>query len=54
MLLIVEVKAVADEVDKAAFGVGELVGVFDGHAIGQFDAVVTDGNDVKAKAFVAE
>lgn len=49
-----DVEIVFHKIDETAFDVGEAVAILDGHAVGDLDAAVADGDDFEIEAFVAE
>lgn len=49
-----DVEIVFHKIDETAFDVGETIAILDGHAVGDLDAAVADGDDLEIKAFVAE
>lgn len=49
-----DVEIVFHKIDEAALDVGEAIAILDGHAVGDLDAAVADGDDLEIEAFVAE
>lgn len=49
-----DVEIVFHKIDETAFDVGEAVAILDGHAVGDLDAAVADGDDLEIEALVAE
>ena len=49
-----DVEIVFHEIDETAFDIGEAVAILDGHAVGDLDAAVADGDDLEIEALVAE